>query len=239
MRISRSMHAVLATILVISAPSGRGDAAARRPVLLELFTSEGCSSCPPADAYVGSLEGRGDVLALTFHVDYWDDQAWTDRLSSPDFTRRQRDYGALIGSSLYTPQLVVDGREDVVGSDRGAAEHAIRTAQHYPQTLAAAINRGEGNADISIEGAAGTANTHARILLVSFDALVTEAIHGGENGGRTVSYHNVVRSLRDVGEWRGAPVHRGEPLRRDETGGRLALIVQDASGRVLALAATP
>src|SRR2546426_12428897 len=97
-----------------------------RPVVVELFTSQGCSSCPPADAYVGKLSARSDVLALSFHVDYWDDLGWRDRFALAQSAERQNIYARnLRRSSVYTPQLVVDGREDYVGSDDKAVARAL------------------------------------------------------------------------------------------------------------------
>src|SRR6267378_2009368 len=97
-----------------------------RPVVVELFTSEGCSSCPPAEAYVGELSQRSDVLALSFHVDYWDDLGWRDRFALGQAVERQRIYARVLNrSSVYTPQLVIDGRDDYVGSDRTAIGRSL------------------------------------------------------------------------------------------------------------------
>src|SRR5271169_3687855 len=107
--------------------------AGQRPVVVELFTSEGCSSCPPADALLAELANRPDVLALSFHVDYWDRLGWKDPFSSPEATARQEDYARLLGiNSVYTPQIVVDGRLETVGSDRSAVERALDAARHDP-----------------------------------------------------------------------------------------------------------
>src|ERR1700750_323254 len=104
--------------------------AGERPILVELFTSEGCSSCPPADALLAELAGRPDVLALSFHVDYWDRLGWKAPFSSPDATRRQHGYADLLGlATVYTPQMVVDGRWQAVGSDRNEVEQALGSAR--------------------------------------------------------------------------------------------------------------
>src|SRR5271169_3162894 len=104
--------------------------AGERPIVVELFTSEGCSSCPPADALLAELAGRPDVLALSFHVDYWDRLGWKDPFSSPDATRRQHGYADLLGlATVYTPQMIVDGRWQAVGSDRSEVERALGSAR--------------------------------------------------------------------------------------------------------------
>ena len=105
-------------------------AAAERPIVVELFTSEGCSSCPPADALLAELATRPEVLALSFHVDYWDRLGWKDPFSSAAATARQRHYAEILGlGNVYTPQIVVDGRWQAVGSDRGEVEHALDAAR--------------------------------------------------------------------------------------------------------------
>src|SRR5271155_289986 len=104
--------------------------AGERPIVVELFTSEGCSSCPPADALLAELAGRSDVLALSFHVDYWDRLGWKDPFSSPDATERQDRYSTLLHlATVYTPQIVVDGKWQAVGSDRSEVDRAFATAQ--------------------------------------------------------------------------------------------------------------
>ena len=108
--------------LVIAAPA----AAETRLPVVELFTSQGCSSCPPADALLGELARRGDVIALGFHIDYWDKLGWKDPLSTPQSTERQRRYARLFGTPIYTPQLVVDGAREMVGSQRETVLAALR-----------------------------------------------------------------------------------------------------------------
>src|SRR5579863_10082196 len=120
---SRTIFRSLAMIALLGLSYGVN--ANTRPAVVELFTSQGCNSCPPADAYVGKLSARSDVIALSFHVDYWDDLGWRDRFALPQSASRQSIYARNLGrSSVYTPQLVVDGREDYVGSDGRAVAKA-------------------------------------------------------------------------------------------------------------------
>jgi hypothetical protein len=218
--------------LPLASPARSADL--ERPVLLELFTSQSCSSCPPADALLGELAGQPDVLALSFHIDYWNDLGWVDRLSAPAFTARQQAYAQRHGFEVYTPQLVVDGRSDVVGSDRAAVGAAIAGALRQEQGAPASIRRANGAAAISIGTLEGGAE--GEVYLISFDPSRSADIRGGENGGSRLVYTNVVRSLRRIGHWRNQQFTHVEPLRADETGTRLALIVQDADDRVWAAA---
>ncbi len=214
------------------------EAPAQRPVLLELFTSQGCSSCPPADAVLHELAARPDLLPLAFHVDYWNGLGWVDRFSSAAFTARQQDYAGTHGFSVYTPQLVVDGHADVIGSSRGAVEQAIAAARGRTRSAASSIARNGGEVSLSV-GAIPGATISGVVYLLSFDSSDTTSIRHGENAGRTLSYANVVRSLRQVAEWRNQPLQLVERLQPEERGDRLALLVQDRTGTVWALASTP
>jgi len=209
--------------------------AAKRPVLLELFTSQSCSSCPPADAYLGELAQRSDLLPLSFHVDYWNGLGWRDRLSSPQFTERQRAYAAVLRGNVYTPQLVIDGRHDAVGSDRSAVERAISDSKQNPQTLELAIERQGANVALRFADPQRLPES-AQLLLLMFDPVVTQAIGGGENSGRTVAYHNVVRSMRVLDQHPAALMSTS--LQPDESGAHIALIVQTPTG-IVGVAATP
>src|SRR5271169_3536328 len=142
--------------------------AGERPTVVELFTSEGCSSCPPADALLAELAGRPDVLALSFHVDYWDRLGWKDPFSSPDATRRQHGYADLLGlATVYTPQIVVDGRWQAVGSDRGEVEHALDLARRDRQEVPITLALDHGQAQIKL--GPGSDVAAASVLLIGFD----------------------------------------------------------------------
>src|SRR5580704_15336617 len=173
--------------------------AAERPVVVELFTSQGCSSCPPANAYLNEMvKQRRDVLALAFHVTYWDRLGWKDPFSMEAATDRQAVYGRRFGDGSYTPEIVVDGAAGMVGSDRGEVGSAIENAKRAGAT-AAAVNVTKNGEQVSIEVGAGSGS--GRILLIGFDHEHTTAIPRGENSGRTLTEANVVRSIRSVGQW--------------------------------------
>src|SRR5882757_9487139 len=134
--------------------------AGERPIVVELFTSEGCSSCPPADALLAGLASRPEVLALSFHVDYWDRLGWKDPFSSPEATQRQHRYAELLGTStVYTPQIIVDGKWQAVGSDRSEVERALDAARRNGDEVPIALVVDHGRAQIMLgsggEGVSG------------------------------------------------------------------------------------
>jgi hypothetical protein len=202
--------------------------AAERPVVVELFTSQGCSSCPPANAYLNELSrGRRDVLALAFHVTYWDRLGWKDPFSMEAATDRQAVYGRRFGDGSYTPEIVADGAAGMVGSDRGEVGSAIENAKHKGQT-AAAVSVTRNGDQLSIEVGAGSGQ--GRILLIGFDREHTTAIGRGENSGRTLIEANVVRSFRAVGQWSGAAVRLNE---RFPQGQDVAVVLEASDGRII------
>jgi hypothetical protein len=236
---SMLLKAAAAACLLALAGLARAGELARRPLLLELFTSQGCSSCPPADALLRELAAQPDLLPLSFHVDYWNEQGWEDTFSAPEFTARQQDYAASgQGFQVYTPQLVVEGRQDAVGSNRAAVARALEAAREHIHVVPAAIASDGAAARWSVGRAADKAAA-GEIYLISFDASRSVSIGGGENSGRRLAYTNVVRTLRRLGSWGNTPLQGVETLRPREQGGRLALLVQGRDGTVWGLAATP
>src|SRR5437764_12923712 len=180
----------------------------RTPVLVELFTSEGCSSCPPADALLAKLDqtqptNGAEIIVLGEHVDYWDNLGWHDRFSSHQYTERQGDYCARLRvDSSYTPQMIVDGTEQFVGND---AAHAVRAIQHAAQTpkiklilSKPAVDAQKVSASISSTDAATTKKADLYAALV--DPKDTTEVRGGENGGHRLQHAGVVRSLQRVGK---------------------------------------
>lgn len=203
-------------------------AAAERPIVVELFTSQGCSSCPPANAFLNELsKERADVLALAFHVTYWDYLGWKDPFSLQTATDRQARYGQRFGDGSYTPEIVVDGSTGVVGSYRDDVKAAIAKARTENRT-AADIRVVTRDGKVSID--VGSGQGAAKVFLVGFDREHVTAIGRGENRGRTMAESNIVRSFRPVADWRGAPVHIDQPL---PDGEQVAVILEAPDGRIL------
>ena len=187
------------------------------PVLLELFTSQGCSSCPPADALFDELRDKPGIITLSFSVDYWNYLGWHDTLSSPENSDRQRDYALSRGDGkVYTPQLVVDGIKHVNGANEAAIEMAIRTAERRLKDVKVTMSmRAEGDSLlVDIGGAPATSDMRQGTvwLAVAKDEETVE-ITRGENRGETITYTHPVRELMPVGMWKGEPTTLRLPLK--------------------------
>jgi hypothetical protein len=222
---------VLASVLAgVTAPAFAADAA--HPTVVELFQSQGCSSCPPANANVMALSGRSDVLALSFQVTYWDQLGWKDTFASPQYTARQWDYArALRHDNVWTPQVVINGRADVVGVRPGEIEGAMARADRGGAGPRIDIAGGR----ITIEGPAPA--TPAQVWLVRYDPNVVQVpIRRGENGGRTLPHKNVVRSLTRLGDWSGATKGYALPT-ADASGLKTAILIQAGPGGAILAAA--
>ena len=210
-------------------------AAAQPATVVELFTSEGCSSCPPADALLADLARRPEVLALSWHVDYWDRLGWKDPYSSGAATARQRDYARLRGTGeVYTPQIVVDGHWQAVGSDRAAVEEAIGAARHMSAALPVTLTFGPDNTARIAIGASGSA-VSGRVVLVAYDRRHVDAISGGENDGRTLAHVDVVRGVAEIGRFDGSPTTTQTPVAWHAD--KLAVLVEAEDGHILGAAA--
>jgi hypothetical protein len=206
-----------------------------RPVVLELFTSEGCSSCPPAEVIINELAQRPDVLPLSFHVDYWDDLGWRDRYSLASATERQRVYArTLRRSSVYTPQAVIDGSRDIVGSQRAAVMEAVSGRRDGVATLVSV-----SGGTIRIHVGAGSDAATADVLLVGYLREATTPIGRGENSGRTLKESNIVLWLHELGRWNGKPREFEMSVSRlPENVTDIAVLIQSAGqGAVLGAAA--
>ena len=212
----------LATVL---ATAGQ---ARESPTVVELFTSQGCSSCPPADAFLTDLAKRPDVLPLAFHVTYWDYLGWKDPYSLSEATTRQREYARHLGEDgVYTPQMVVDGTTGFVGSSRSEGLKVIAGAARKPVPVS--ITRDGQSLLIKVGAGAGK----AVVILVGFDPAHETHIGRGENSGRTLTESNIVRSLSGIADWSGSAVE----LRQSPTAGEgFAVLLQTDDGRIIGAA---
>jgi hypothetical protein len=239
----RALLLTLACLPLAAGGPARAADAPHRPVVVELFTSQGCYSCPPADRLLGALSRRRDVLALSFHVDYWNYLGWADPFSHRWATTRQRAYAwAMKRASVYTPQMVVDGRYQAVGSNRAAVAAMIRRARDDgPAPVAVAVRRVAGHRlDVSIAPGASRSTAVANVWLVLFDRSRTTDIPRGENGGKRLTYHHVVRVLKMIGDYSGRPIHKVVAAARKggKAGyyGAAVLVQRPRGGRILGAA---
>jgi len=235
-------------ILVALAPPLRADEpAAAAPVVVELFTSQGCNTCPPADAYLGELTRRAGVLPLAFHVDYWNYIGWTDPFSRPWSSERQRGYmKSLRQPYVYTPQIVVDGAAQAIGSERGAVDALIRAAAAKPSAHPSlALRWREDGALVVDVGAADPANiipppSDAAVLwLIGFARPQSTDVLRGENQGKTLTNYDAVRTYRRLGAWIGWAEEFVVPANQTATlgdGGAVVLLQAPEIGPILTAA---
>jgi hypothetical protein len=219
-----------------SAAMARDDAP---PVVVELFTSQGCSSCPPADNFLGELAQRSDVLALAFHVDYWNYIGWTDPFASKIATQRQRDYSQRLALRyVYTPQMVINGAAEGVGAEPDTIIPLIKAAAADPAPRALTTLARTGNGHLTVHIDAGSTSERALIWLVGFDRVHTTSVLRGENEGRTLKDYHVVRSFREIGTWSGAAVDLDIAANAASGDGSIAVLVQlHGTGRIIGAAA--
>jgi hypothetical protein len=182
---------------VLTWPAAQADAPSR-PLVVELFTAQGCSSCPPADAFLGQLSARPDVVALAFHVDYWDSSGWRDRFELRQSVERQNVYVRNFHRpSAFTPQFVIDGRKDAL--DTSSIVQALQQPRDgVPVTLA--VREGEVVVDVGEKQGERASD----VVLVAFLRHAVSSVGRGENAGKTLEEFNIVRSIRNLGEWNGA-----------------------------------
>jgi len=220
-------------LAALSAPP----AAADSPVVVELFTSQGCSACPPADALLAELAERDDVIALALHVDYWDYIGWADTFASAQFSRRQQGYARAAGQRMvYTPQMIVGGVARVQGYEPMHVAELILEQRTVEYPVQVTLTRGEDGA-LQIRAVATMAFDGPQMVvqLVRYDPLETVEIGRGENAGRVVDYANIVTEWMRVGDWTGAePFEMALP---DESPYPAVAIVQMAGpGQILGAA---
>ena len=236
-----------ATINMVSPASVAAEAAPTKLTVVELFTSQSCYSCPPAEAFLGELVERDDLLALEWHVDYWDnlnygaDGRWKDVFSDPAFTQRQTVYNHNIRGQnrVFTPQMIIGGVAEAVGSRRDQVFSKLTEVglRQDPSVSVAAVQNATGGLDIGLEG---DVSEVAEVWLIRFDIEHQTKVLRGENKGKFLSNHHVVRSVEKIGDWTGSATNLSvADLGLGENQG-CAILVQDAAqGPVLGAAVCP
>ncbi len=216
--------------VLIALGLGAGGPALAKPAVVELYTSEACSSCPPAEALLGQLAHDRNIIPLAFHVDYWNGPSWRDPFATAAATERQRRHAERENTGeVYTPEMIVGGGAGFVGSDRDAALTAIKAEAGMPAAAEATLTR-DGGALVAHVGA----GTGQGVLRLYGTDRVRRSIGGGENSGAVLTEFAVVRSMTDLGAWTGKAVERRVPA---PAGQRFALVVESPDGHVLAAAA--
>lgn len=196
--IKRKLFALGAAVwMVVAGPVLAQD----NPVVVELYTSQGCSSCPPADAFLAKLAARDDVIPLALHVDYWDYIGWKDAFADPRFTARQKAYAIAAGRrSVYTPQMIVGGREHVVGNHPKDVGALIRKHASTPPAVKLDIERLGNRLEIEAQ-TDRPLNKPVMVQIVRYQPSERVKIKRGENAGRTLNYANIVTEWHLIGEW--------------------------------------
>lgn len=236
------MFALSRSILIVALTSplpalahagSNADASDGNVVMVELFTSQGCASCPPADEHLAELARRDDVLALSLHVDYWDYLGWRDTYADPIHRIRQAEYRDKLGSRvLFTPQMIINGRQSLPGTRHELIENAIEEEAQLPAAAAIQLDQEDGMLHVEITRLEEPGP--CMIWVAAFDREATVEIKRGENAGRVFTYRNVVGKLMKLGPWNGRDQAR-LPLPQPAKGEGIAVWLQEeASGRIIA-----
>jgi hypothetical protein len=243
LRCRLSSAPLIAGLLIASATV----ASATEPrAVVELFTSQGCSSCPPADKLLGELAADPSLVAISVPVDYWDYLGWKDTLASAGHSARQRAYARVRGDrQVYTPQIVVNGLTHVLGSDRSAVERAIMVTDRNAAAMSVPVLMSAGASSLNVKIAAGKEHVAGEVWLCPLTRSVPVDIGRGENHGRTITYHNVVRRWLKLGDFAGAEESWNVPLAEildDDADAAVVLVQQgshDKPGVILGAAFAP
>jgi hypothetical protein len=239
------LRMMAAAAVICAVPSFAGDILKPRGVV-ELFTSQGCNSCPPADAVLAELAEGGDVVALGYHVDYWDYLGWKDTLGSPENTERQKAYGKAFGKrSVYTPQAVINGRTHVNGAKREVVAGALTEMENKGDGMSVDINVTRTGESVTIDAAGAPGGKgDAHLVLVHFDPMKPVVIERGENKGQTISYANPVTRVQTAGMWHGKAQRFELPRSEVNQKGGCAILLQQVNkdglpGPILGAAVVP
>ncbi len=229
------MRVFLAGLAIAIAAAAPFKTAAEDAVVVELFTSQGCSSCPPADKLLGEIANRDDIVALALHVDYWDYIGWKDDFADPSHTDRQRRYSRAAGlRTIFTPQLVIGGEDHVIGYKPMKLAEVINRHLSAPKPMTLDVTRSGDQLSI-VATPRGTLTGEYVVQIIRYVPEETVKIRRGENAGRTLTYHNVVTSISQVGSWNGSGAYSASG--NVEGSDNIAVVVQGVgSGRVVAAA---
>jgi len=222
-----ALSAAVACLAIGVLPAG-----AEPRAVVELFTSQGCSSCPPADRLLGELAHDPSIVAMSLPIDYWDYIGWKDTLAKPRHAARQRFYAKTRGDGdVFTPQVVINGITHAIGSDKGAIEQAIAQSRRDGATLSLPVKLSLADGKLNVDVLAADAESPSgEVWLCALGKAIPVAIGRGENTGHTVTYHNVVRRWLKLGDWTGAARTFSVPLADFEAADAMAVIVQSGTG---------
>lgn len=232
------MHKVKITLLIalLFMLNGNGVMAAEPPVVVELFTSQGCSSCPSADALLRDVAGSDKaIIALSFHVDYWDYLGWKDLYSSPENTNRQRRYAQTLNDrGVYTPQAVINGVRGIVGSNESQLRSLISDARQTNPAIAIDVKAAAPSLNIHLP--ANALSIPAKLYAVTFKRNTSTDVQSGENSGRRLNSINSVTHVTEIGAWDGADKTYTFPIPNDASEGIAVLLQEDSQGRIIGAA---
>jgi hypothetical protein len=221
----RALGALAILAAMTAVPSSQAFAGGK--AVIELFTSQGCNSCPPADRLLGELSKEPNLIPLTLAVDYWDYLGWKDTLALHAHTKRQRSYAKVRGDmNVYTPQAIVNGVKYAVGSDARAISAALRNHPSSEPEIPLSVRREGENVSIEVGAGQGTAT----VWMLSVASRIEVKIAKGENKGETIAYFNVVRAWRNLGAYSGAPIRTSVPVAELKQNGSDAVVVLVQNG---------
>jgi hypothetical protein len=211
-----------------------GPASADSPVVVELFTSQGCSSCPPADRVLAEIADRDDIIAIALHVDYWDYLGWKDKFADPSFTQRQRAYARAKGSrTVYTPQMVIGGVDHIVGTRPMQLADIVQEHKNAKDPVSVTLRR-EG--DVVRVSATGDVGDGAVVQILTYTPEATVDIRRGENAGRRLTYHNTVNKIVELAGWSDGEEYRASVQMPDPEAPVVVLVQAKGAGPILGAA---
>lgn len=218
----------LTLLAILSSSAVLAQQRAQRPLgVVELFTSQGCSSCPPADRLLSDMVRGGDVVALAYHVDYWDYLGWKDTLATEETTKRQRDYAQALDSTVYTPQMVINGRTHFPGARGEEIESSLNAMAGTSDGLTVDITVSETADSVIIDTGSASGKAKAHVVLVYFTPRQAVEIKRGENDGKSIEYWNAVTDLQTIGMWDGKAQRFELPRSEvEKLGGGCAVLLQ-------------